>query len=710
MLTYKILGPLEVMRDGGALPLGPAKQRALLACLLLNADATVSKDRLIDALWGQAPPDRADQNLFQHVFRLRKILDENGRPVLIRKDPGYLIQLGEDDVLDARRFEDLLNASRAEPNDAPARSLELLEEALALWRGPALADFAFDDFAQTDAARLEELHVVAEEERMEALLALGRPNDAIPELRTLVQNHPLREHLYALLALALYRAGRQAEALNAIQSARTALSAEYGIDIGRELHQLEEAILRQDRELALPEEKPAPATVETIPERVVPARPARGERRRHAKRGRRTVVVAAAAVVVAVAAVSTAILGSSDQDAPAGRTDTTGGPTPPRLSWTEVPPTYFEGLGQQKMLGGVETSPGFLVFGYSSSPAAVGGRADFNTAVWRGAPHLRWSPVEDSSFRGPGSQRATDAVEFGDGDIVLVGWDESGGDFDAAAWVRPSASTDWVEAGIEAQGPSGQLDQQIRDVARLGQTLLAVGWTSTDEDSDAAMWASRRGRSWTFVEGAPSHEEGDQEIAGATASTAGIVVAGGWSEGDDGDRDAAVWVTRTPTYLHRVRGQTSLGGSGDQQINAVIQASNGFVAVGEETVDGDTNAAVWRSRDGRDWERVNDPTTFGGRGQQRMFCVTVSDLGFIAAGSDQTDPDHWDAAVWTSIDGVNWERSRSVGSQMTALTDIGDQEIKALLPFEGGIMAVGSERAPGEDWDARVWIGAPLPR
>src|SRR5262249_44397380 len=138
VLTYKILGLLEVVRDGETLQLGPAKQRALLACLLLRPNETVSRDRLVYELWGEDPPARADQNLFQHVFRFRKILHDGGREILARQAPGYQFGLGEDDELAARRFEELQAISRQELEDDPARALAKLDEALGLWRGPAL--------------------------------------------------------------------------------------------------------------------------------------------------------------------------------------------------------------------------------------------------------------------------------------------------------------------------------------------------------------------------------------------------------------------------------------------------------------------------------------------------------------------------------------------------------------------------------------------
>jgi len=714
VLTYKILGPLEVVRDGATLPLGPAKQRALLARLLLSPNETVSKDRLIDDLWGQSPPARAEQNLFQHVFRLRKALDDGGRTVILTRDPGYLIQVGAEDRLDARRFEDLHARSHVELEEEPARALATLDEALALWRGPALVEFAYENFAQDEAWRLDELRLAAEEGRMEALLALGRHKEAIPRLRTLVHGHPTREHLNALLGLALYRAGRQTEALTSIQETKKALAAEHGIDPGPELRQLEEAILRQDPALDLAEPTPAP-TIETVPEVIRGEIPADRERRRNVRRRRSRLVMLAATLVIPVAIVVTAavLIAPIDKDPshpPVGSTgngDTTAtSGQPPEvssLSWDEVPPTYFEGVGQQKVLGGLETSSGFLVFGYTTVPTEFGPK-DFDAAVWSGAPDRAWERITSSDFRGPGRQRATDAVEFGD-DVVLVGWDETAEGFDGAAWLGSVTSGAWEKADIQAQGPNSQLDQRIRDVAKVSQTLWAVGWTSSASDQDAALWTSNRGKQWIFQEGTPPHEEGDQEIAGA-ATAEGVLVAGGWSESPGGDRDAAVWFLRNARFLKMVRGQADLGGPGNQQINAVIAFKNGFLAVGEETLDGDTNAAVWLSPSGKEWLRLDDDPVFAGEGDQRMFAVAASPTGLVAGGSDRIDSQHWDASVWTSPDGEHWERPTS-GPGISTFADIGDQEIKALVPFGDGFLALGNERPQGGDWDARVWIGTP---
>jgi DNA-binding SARP family transcriptional activator len=251
-VDYRILGPLEVVEANGPLPLGGPKQRALLALLLLHANEVVSADTLIDRLWeGEAPPT-ATKVVQVQVWRLRKAL---GRDALVTRPPGYLLRVGPDE-LDLARFERLVDEARgAEPRAAAER----LREALALWRGTPLADLAFESSLSAEVARLEELHLLALEARIEADLTLGRHAEVVSELGALIGEHPYREGLRARLMLALYRAGRQAEALEAYQDARVALSDELGLEPSEELKELEQAILRHEPGLAsLPQAGAAP--------------------------------------------------------------------------------------------------------------------------------------------------------------------------------------------------------------------------------------------------------------------------------------------------------------------------------------------------------------------------------------------------------------------------------------------------------------------
>ncbi len=248
---FGILGPLEVHIDGTPLELGGHKQRGLLALLLLDAGRPVATDHLLDALWGEHPPRTAATSLQNMVSQLRKLL---GAETIETKSPGYRLRIA-DEELDARRFESLVSRSRGEP---PAERAETLRGALGLWRGPPLADFTFDAFAQNEIGRLGELRLNALEQRIEADLVLGRHDELVGELESLVSAHPLRERLRGQLMLALYRGGRQAEALQAFQDARRALVDELGIEPGPALHELHKSILRQESVLVPSTERARP--------------------------------------------------------------------------------------------------------------------------------------------------------------------------------------------------------------------------------------------------------------------------------------------------------------------------------------------------------------------------------------------------------------------------------------------------------------------
>lgn len=251
-MQFRILGPLEVSDEDRPLDLGAPKQRALLALLLLNPNEIVSTDRLIADLWGDSPPATVAKSAHNYVSRLRKELPD-GR--LATRPPGYVLRVDHGE-LDLDVFERLRREARALPPDAAAARLR---DALALWRGPPLADLAYEPFAQSEIARLEELRLAALEERIDADLADGRHADLVGELRARVAEHPLRERLRAQLMLALYRSGRQAEALEAYRLARRELLEELGLEPSAALKRLERSILEQDPELELTRDaRPAP--------------------------------------------------------------------------------------------------------------------------------------------------------------------------------------------------------------------------------------------------------------------------------------------------------------------------------------------------------------------------------------------------------------------------------------------------------------------
>ena len=249
-MEFRILGPLSVGDGGSEIALGGARPRALLAILLLHRGQVVLRERLIEDLYGSEPPPAAGKALHAHVSRLRRALGPSSG--LHTRAGGYALEL-QPGALDSERFEDLVEQGKrlraaGRHDDAAAG----LRQALALWRGPPLADFTYEDFAQGEITRLEALRLDAVEERVEADLACGRHAELVAELERLVGEEPLRESLRGQLMLALYRSDRQAEALEAYQAGRRLLTEGLGLDPGRALRELEGSILRQDPALDLP--------------------------------------------------------------------------------------------------------------------------------------------------------------------------------------------------------------------------------------------------------------------------------------------------------------------------------------------------------------------------------------------------------------------------------------------------------------------------
>ncbi|HEY2437947.1 MAG TPA: BTAD domain-containing putative transcriptional regulator, partial [Solirubrobacteraceae bacterium] len=249
MIEFRVLGSLEVVEGDRPLALGSPQQRALLAVLLVHRGEPVSSDGLIDALWGERAPASATKIIQGYVSNLRKVLGEG---LLVTRGGGYLLQ-AEPGQTDVDRFESLVaEGRRALQEGDPRTAATRLREGLALWRGPPLADFAYQSFAHSEIARLEGSRLAALEERIDAELALGEHARLVGELEGLVSEHPLRERFIGQLMLALYRSGRQADALESYRSARRRLVEELGLEPGRELQELERAILDQDSALAPP--------------------------------------------------------------------------------------------------------------------------------------------------------------------------------------------------------------------------------------------------------------------------------------------------------------------------------------------------------------------------------------------------------------------------------------------------------------------------
>jgi DNA-binding SARP family transcriptional activator len=257
-MEFRLLGPFEVWDGGQPVEIAGVKRRALLALLVLRANEVVRTELLVDELWGERPPRNAAAALHTHVSRLRKTL---GADTIARREWGYVLRAAPTEI-DLRRFENLV--ADAESLAARERATKLAE-ALALWRGSPLADLVNEPALHSEIARLEELRLSTLERRIDADLEAGRNADLVGELEALVAKHPLREHLRWLLILALYRADRQAEALEVYRETRRVLTEELGLEPSPALKELEQAILRQDPSL-----DPNAAATHTEPPAVTP--------------------------------------------------------------------------------------------------------------------------------------------------------------------------------------------------------------------------------------------------------------------------------------------------------------------------------------------------------------------------------------------------------------------------------------------------------
>src|SRR3954447_16490666 len=295
-MDFRLLGPLEVVTQDGSADIGAGKRRALLTYLLIHANEVVSAEQLIDELWGEHAPATAMKSVHVYVSQLRKALHANG-DLLVTRGSGYVLTLGEGD-LDTQRFARRLAEAQQALEDGDARAAAgAARAALELWRGPALYDVAYESFAQTEAARLDELRLVALETRIDAELMLGEHARLVGELEALVADHPLRERFRAQLMLALYRCGRQSQALDVYRDARRRLTDELGLEPGPELRALEQQILTQSSELAGPRVWRPPAP-----------RPPPSEQAAAAKRSRRAARVIVAGALLLAAAVTLAVL------------------------------------------------------------------------------------------------------------------------------------------------------------------------------------------------------------------------------------------------------------------------------------------------------------------------------------------------------------------------------------------------------------------
>ena len=263
-MEFGILGPLHVLAGERSVEIPGRRLRTLLAALIVHAGTVVSRDRLLEILWGPEPSEGALATLHSHVSHLREALESGrlggGRSLVVTQEPGYVLAVDPHESVDAGRFERLVvQGSHALAEESAARAADHLHRALNLWRGEPLAEFTFAPFAQAEIARLEELRLTALEHRFEAELALGRHAEVIGEIRALVAEQPLRERLWGLLMLALYRSARQADSLRAYAELRQVLGEQLGIEPSPELARLEESIVLQKPEL---DWQPAPQVAE----------------------------------------------------------------------------------------------------------------------------------------------------------------------------------------------------------------------------------------------------------------------------------------------------------------------------------------------------------------------------------------------------------------------------------------------------------------
>ena len=264
-LDFRILGALEAQRGRQELALGGGKQRALLGRLLIEPNRGVATDSIIEALWTEDRPGKPLTAIQGYISQLRKLLAPDHADELIVTEPtGYRLALAREQI-DLGRFEDLLQSGRAALTRGDlAAAAEQLSQGLRLFRGSPLADFTYEEWARSEIERIAELRLACLEERIEADLALGRHAELVGELEALTSAHPLRERLRGQLMLALYRAGRQAEALDAYQATRTLLVEELGLEPGAPVQELHRRILLQDPELDLPRADPTETSSTTV--------------------------------------------------------------------------------------------------------------------------------------------------------------------------------------------------------------------------------------------------------------------------------------------------------------------------------------------------------------------------------------------------------------------------------------------------------------
>lgn len=594
-MQFGVLGPVEVRRAGHELPLGGPKQRALLAMLLLNGNKVVSRDRLSDGLWGERPPASVEHTLDNYVSRLRKAL---GPGRLERRPPGYLLRV-EPGEFDLDRFEKLFNEGcDALASGNAAVAARTLEASLGLWRGAALADVLDEPFAQAESGRLEERRLRALEERIEADLARGGAADLIPELEELVRQEPFRERPLGQLMLALYRSGRQAEALAVFQAGRRSLSEEVGLEPGPPLVELQRKILDHDPSLAAPATGRAPT----------------GRRRR------RPLTIAGAAAFVLALGASLGIV-FADRGGPGDRAsapglvamDSRSGAVSATVSPTVSPAAVATGYGSlwlaDPSAGAVEridldsrTVADRIPVGGSPGAIAVGGRS-----VW-----VASIPQGGLSRLDPETGTVTQRLRLGV-DVSALAF----GGSDRGLWVADVTDRALIEIDPESGGVRRTLDLQVEPTA-LAVDKAAIWVASYNSNSIAEVDAASGETIATIPVGnGPSAIaiEGDSVwVVNALDSTVSRIKASTESV------VATVPVGSGPAGIAVARGSVWVANLNSSSVSRIDPRSNAVVAT-SSVVGGATAVAA---ADGKVWVGTRLPASRRGGTLRLVFSHAIS--------------------------------------------------------------------------------------